>query len=55
MCAADSGHIEPMKILLAAGATVNGLSNSGKTALMYATLENRSEAIELLKQHGATT
>ena len=50
----QGGHIQCMKILLSAGATVDGTSNSGKTALVYATIEGRAEAIELLKEHGAT-
>jgi len=54
MLASENGHMEVVKVLLAAGADVNVKSRTGNTALSQATEQGHSEIIELLKKAGAT-
>ena len=57
-CAAESGNMEGMRILLQHGANVNAADNYGWTVLGYALVwnygtDNHTALIRLLKQHGA--
>ena len=51
--AAENGHIEVLKLLIARGANLNAVVN-GLTPLDLAITSGRSEVIALLTQHGAT-
>ncbi|CAG0904551.1 unnamed protein product, partial [Cyprideis torosa] len=51
--AAREDHTQVMKILLAAGAEVDGRCSAGRTPLMYACLNGSVEGVRLLIQHGA--
>jgi len=53
MAAAGSGHVETVRLLLAAGAEVNAQSKEGLTPLMDAALGGNAEVIDLLLHAGA--
>ena len=44
MCALESGNLEAVKVLIAAGADVNAKNNNGETALMRASKSRNYEA-----------
>lgn len=51
--AAAGGHIETVRVLLVAGANVDGTDGAGLTALGWAALRGRSQVAGLLLEHGA--
>ncbi len=53
MHAAQSGHVEVVKLLLEKGAQVNARDRGGKTALSHAEGEDIEEIEKVLKAHGA--
>ncbi|MFC1835335.1 ankyrin repeat domain-containing protein, partial [Thermodesulfobacteriota bacterium] len=53
MHAAQSGHLEVVKVLLKNGANVNATDRGGKTALSLAKWNSTKEIRRLLKAHGA--
>ena len=53
MAAAQNGHNEVVKALLANGADVNAKTKNGVTALMMAILRGHSEIVKMLKDAGA--
>jgi ankyrin repeat protein len=53
MMAAREGHAEVVKVLLEAKANPNGKTDTGRTALQWATAAGNSEIVELLKRAGA--
>ena len=52
--AANNGDLPTVALLLSKGAEVNPLSGDGKTPLSMAQAKDWREAVELLRQHGAT-
>jgi ankyrin repeat protein len=54
MLACDKGHVETAKALIEFGAQVDDEDNSGRTALLLAILDQRTEIIDLLREHQAT-
>jgi ankyrin repeat protein len=53
MHAINFEHLGVVKLLLSHGADIS-LRYHGKTPLMYAVEQNKTEIVEILKQHGAT-
>jgi ankyrin repeat protein len=53
MVAAQGGHAEIVKALLANGAEVNAKTTDGSTALIIAVAHGHTEIVDFLKQHGA--
>ena len=49
MCASYFGHVEVVKLLLAAGAKKDKINTDGKTALTIATQWGHLEIIQLLQ------
>ena len=50
MLASFYGHTEIVRILLNKGVDVNIKSNDGKTALQYASAQDNTEIVDLLRQ-----
>jgi ankyrin repeat protein len=53
MYAAESDHPEIVKLLLRSGAIVDAQDKRGQTALYYAVLEQKTEAVKSLLEYGA--
>jgi uncharacterized protein len=53
MRAAMKGHLEAMRVLLAAGADIEALSADDYTALIAAANERQTESVKLLLEYGA--
>jgi hypothetical protein len=53
LLAAEAGHVEIIRKLLASGAPVNGRDVNGSTALMWAAANGRADAVRVLLRHGA--
>ena len=50
MCASINGHVEVVKLLLAAGAKKDKVDTTGSTALTWATGRGQHEIVQLLQQ-----
>ena len=50
MCASINGHVEVVKLLLAAGAKKDKITTTGNTALSWATQRDQHEIVQLLQQ-----
>jgi ankyrin repeat protein len=53
MLASRNGHLEVVRLLLRAGADPGVTSESGATALRWATRAGNAEVVEVLKRAGA--
>jgi ankyrin repeat protein len=54
MWAAAEGHVEAVRVLLAAGAEINARSKVGFTPLLFAVREGRAEVVKALLKGGAS-
>jgi ankyrin repeat protein len=53
MCAASTGQIEVIQLLLEKGAKIQAKDKDGKTALKLAQSAGMSDVAKLLQEHGA--